>query len=115
MREKLGIRGWSRLAVRLVFVAMASGLALASPSAAASGVKATAPTASKTAPPAAARLDINAASKSQLAALPGIGDVYSHRIIDGRPYKSKTELEYKKILPKGVYDKVAPLIIAHQK
>ena len=52
---------------------------------------------------------------SGLAKLPGIGDVYSQKIIDGRPYKFKNELESKKILPKGVYGKIAPLIIAHQK
>src|SRR5204863_3382454 len=111
MHEKLGIRGWSRLAACLVSMVMASALALASASATTSGAKATAPAASKAAPPAAARLDVNVASKAQLAALPGIGDAYSQRIIDGRPYKSKSELEYRKILPKGVYDKIAPLII----
>lgn len=60
-------------------------------------------------------IDINTATKEQLSALPGIGDAYAQKIIDGRPYKSKAELESKKILPKGVYDKIAPLIIAHQK
>jgi radical SAM superfamily enzyme with C-terminal helix-hairpin-helix motif len=49
----------------------------------------------------------------QLAKLPGIGEVYSQKIIDGRPYKSKAELESKHILPKGVYQKVAAQVIAH--
>lgn len=115
MHEEFGFRGWSRLAAGLVVLVMASGLALASPSAGASDAQATKPAASKSAPAAAAKLDINAASKADLANLPGIGDVYSQKIVDGRPYKSKAELLSKKILPKGVYDKIAPLIIAHQK
>ena len=112
MHQSQRVRGWSRLAAGLVSLVIASSLALASPSAWASSAKATAPAGSKA---AAAKLDINAASKADLAGLPGIGDVYSQKIIDGRPYRSKAELESKKILPKGVYDKIAPLIIAHQK
>src|SRR5437870_3704383 len=49
-------------------------------------VKATTTTA-KSAP-----LDINLATKDQLSALPGIGDAYSQKIIDGRPYARKDQL-----------------------
>ena len=59
-------------------------------------------------------MDINSASKEQLATLPGIGDVYSQKIIDGRPYKSKSELVQKKILPQATYNKIKGMIIAKQ-
>jgi hypothetical protein len=35
--------------------------------------------------------------------------------ISGRPHRTKPELESKKILPEGVHDKIATLIIARQK
>jgi competence protein ComEA len=61
----------------------------------------------------AALVDINAASKEELTALPGIGDAYSQKIIDGRPYNSKRDLLTRKILPQATYDQVSDKIIAH--
>ena len=58
-------------------------------------------------------VDINAASKEELTALPGIGDAYSQKIIDGRPYNSKRDLLTKKIFPQATYDQVKDKIIAH--
>jgi len=59
-------------------------------------------------------IDINTATEAQLKAIQGIGDAYAKKIITGRPYAKKDQLVSKKILPKGVYDKIKDKIIAKQ-
>jgi DNA uptake protein ComE-like DNA-binding protein len=98
--------------IRLLVLALA--LALAS-SVAVAQKKEEKPAADTKAAPAAELLDINSATEAQLKELPGIGEAYSKKIVEGRPYANKTQLVSKKIVPQATYDKIADKIIAKQK
>src|SRR5262245_66446522 len=64
--------------------------------------------------PKKATLDLNTASADELKALPGIGEAYSKKIIENRPYARRDELVKKKVIPQAVYDKIKDDIFAKQ-
>ena len=102
----------------LSFLACLVAALLAAPIQAQTKTDTTKKTAKSTPAPAAAKsgalLDLNSASIADLKALPGIGDVYSKKIVDGRPYLRKDQLVSKNIVPQATYDKIKDMVIAKQ-
>ena len=59
-------------------------------------------------------LDLNSASVDQLRELNGIGEAFSKKIVEGRPYARKDELVTRKIVPQATYDKIKDQVVARQ-
>ena len=56
-------------------------------------------------------ININDATVEELDQLPGIGAVTAQKIIQNRPYKTTSELSTRKIINKGVWEKIKELIV----
>ena len=68
------------------------------------------------APPASApagnQLELNSASRDALMTLDGIGEVRADAIIRARPFKAKTELVERRLVPESLYEKISDKVFA---
>lgn len=90
------------------------------PTAAAAGqpARSTSPSATATPRPRppSGPVDLNTATKDELLALPGIGEVRAQRILDSRasdgPFHDPTDLVARKIVPQGVFNQIKDRVTA---
>ncbi len=64
------------------------------------------------APAASGQIDLNSASRDDLMTLDGIGEVRADAIIRARPFKAKTELVERRLIPESLYEKIADKVMA---
>jgi competence protein ComEA len=57
-------------------------------------------------------VDLNTATKAELAALPGVGPDYAQTIIDARPFTAREQLLQKKLVPPATYNKIKDQVTA---
>ncbi|MEO8449913.1 MAG: helix-hairpin-helix domain-containing protein [Gemmatimonadota bacterium] len=57
-------------------------------------------------------LDLNSASRDAIAAINGIGQLYADKIVAGRPYKARSELVQRDIIPVSLYLRIKHQLIA---
>lgn len=62
--------------------------------------------------PTANLIDLNNASRDDLMTLDGIGEVRADAIIRSRPFKAKTELVERRLIPEHLYEKIADKVMA---
>jgi competence protein ComEA len=93
--------------IRLLLKSLTVGAVLAFGLASALGQGRPAPAA-----PAASVIDLNTASRDDLMTLDGIGEVRADAIIRARPFRAKTELVERRLIPEALYDKIADKVMA---
>lgn len=62
--------------------------------------------------PPSGLIDLNNASRDDLMTLDGIGEVRADAIIRARPFRAKTELVERRLIPETLYEKIADKVMA---
>lgn len=60
------------------------------------------------------RVDINRASVAELMKVPGMTQTWAGRIVRFRPYRAKSDLLDRGVLPSAVYDRIKDFVVAHR-
>jgi competence protein ComEA len=60
------------------------------------------------------RVDINRASVAELMKVPGMTSSWAGRIVRFRPYRAKSDLLERGVLPSAVYDRIKDYVVAHR-
>ena len=59
-------------------------------------------------------VDLNQATRDEIADLPGVTETEAERIVEARPYRSKAELVQRGIVPEDVYERFAGRVYVGQ-